>query len=188
MINQDDPRFQPLWRFQDRTLEQAATILGFVRSSKTDREPFYGLHDRQLIQLSTLLHEFSFNARKAIELAEQQRPGVIQAAKKARLKSAGTSFQPDVGDTRQITITAESFWWIICRLVHSTDTFVDGSWDVDVDFRGRQWSTFLPRFFGFRSDLDATQTSHYICVEDLLECFVVHIDPLIVQAYCPRKA
>lgn len=188
MINHDDPRIQALWRFRDRALEQAATILALVRSSKTDREPLYGLHDRQIIQLSTLLHDFSFNTRKAIELAEREQPGVVQAAKTARLKSAGTTLQPDDGDIRSITLTAESFWWIICRLVHSTDTVVGQTSETDVDYRGRIRSKFMPRFFGFQSDLDSGPTSHYISVEDFLECYVVYIDPLIARAYGTRMA
>lgn len=180
--NEIEPHFQALWRFRDQAMELAATILAIARSSKTDREPLYVLHDRQIIQLSTLLHEFSFNVRKAVELSEVVCPGIIKAAKGAKLGSAGTSILPDEGSTA-IIITCESFWWIVCRLVHSTFTLVHESLDTEVNSRGRITSTVSPQFFGFRSDYDSVNTTHYIVIEDFLQCFIVCIDPLIVNAY-----
>ena len=186
MFSDADTQAQALWRFREQTLKHGAVILALARSSKKDREPLYALHDRQIIHLSRLLHEFSFNARKAIELAEQRQQGVVQAAKTARLRSAGKTMQPDDCDNQTIVITTESFWWIICRLVHSTSANVYESCNTDVDYRGRLWSTFWPRFFNFSSDLDSPGKKHYISIDDFLECFHVHIDPLLVKS-CESK-
>lgn len=77
-----DAMMTAMWRFHDATLERAALIYTFARSTNEDTPEGYAVYGRQLPMLVDLVHEFCFNARRAIERAERYRPGVIQNLQK----------------------------------------------------------------------------------------------------------
>ncbi len=80
-----------MWWFHDAALERAALIYTFACSKNEDTPEGYAVYGRQLPMLVDLVHEFCFNARRAIERAERYRPGVIQNLQKFDLSIVALS-------------------------------------------------------------------------------------------------
>ena len=161
----DEKRWTGLWRRHDDALQTAALILAMSRSWISDREPFHhDLHYRQIIQLADLIHDFCYHARKSIEMADEFRPGTLDAAKKQKIHYQITSLQLDDTGEKTIEFTQQPFWWVICRLIHSREALVIESTETVVtnERTGRTRSILRPVAFAFRSDLDESYQLHYV--------------------------
>ncbi|MDD2540965.1 MAG: hypothetical protein PHH28_07960 [Desulfuromonadaceae bacterium] len=175
-----DGRWSMLWRYNDKSLEIATQLLAFSRMSVIDRGVFWHLKIRWNIQIENLMHEFCYSVRKAIELTAKVQPEVSETAKNTFPHENGGVAQTDINE--QVTLCRKSFLWIINRIIHSRDTYVkDYSVDVYVSPTPphQMTSTFSPRYFGFYSDLDEHNSFQFVSIEELLQCFLGHIEPLI---------
>jgi hypothetical protein len=162
-----------MWRFHDAALERAALIYTFARSTHEDTPAAYAIHSRQLAMLIDLVHEFCFNARRAIERAEKYRPGIIANVQELQVHYGRKELTlSDLDHPTQIPLTQESFWWVLGRIIHSKETqVVYRTVDVVVTNKetGRHHCVRQPVAFGFSSDRDSDRVDHYV----ELEAFVV---------------
>jgi len=166
-----------LWRFHDAALEKAALILAIARSEMADLPRYSDLKFRQTITLYDLLHEFSYNVRKALERAETLTPGIIAKARSTPVHRGRTEFRREFWDPDEtIALVQKPFWWVVNRIIHSTETVV-----VDYIARfefdetspsGRHWSVEQPEVFGFRSDLDEEEGLHHVHTESFVMTYV----------------
>ncbi len=144
--------------------------------------------------LIDLVHEFCFNARRAIERAEKYRPGIIARlqAYKAHgstdelvLSNIDRTFHPE-----PIYLTNESFWWILGRIIHSKETEVIYR-TVKVVFTneatGQHYTIKQPAAFGFSSDRDGEKINHYVEFEALVIPYVGFISGWIEEAISIRN-
>ena len=165
-----------LWRHHEAAVESAATLLALCRCRMTDRESLFALHVRQQLQLVDLLHQFSYNARRAIELAEEYEPGTIDHAK-------GVSVRPGRFDRIHLEIEEDahplvdqSVWWVLGRIIHARELEIHYLEDAEV---GTEWAAAphiteysTPIAFSVRSDFDGPDERHFILVEELLASFL----------------
>ena len=114
-----------MWRFHDAALERAALIYTFARSTNEDTPEGYAIYGRQLPMLIDLVHEFCFNARRAIERAEKYRPGIIANLQALRVHYGKQELVlSELDHPRTVPLTQESFWWVLGRIIHSKETQV----------------------------------------------------------------
>lgn len=112
-----------MWRFHDAALERAALIYTFARSTNEDTAEGYSIYGRQLVMLIDLVHEFCFNARRAIERAERYRPGVIASVQALKVHYGETELDLSPYESpSRIPLSQESFWWVLGRIIHSKET------------------------------------------------------------------
>ncbi|MBK7975294.1 MAG: hypothetical protein IPK07_19090 [Deltaproteobacteria bacterium] len=176
-----------LWRFHDAALEKAALILAIARSEMSDVWGYSDLKFRQTIALYDLLHEFAYSTRKAIERTETMAPGIIQKAKATPVHRGRTEFPCESwnpGET--IALVQESFWWVVNRIMHSTETLVV-DYVARVEFHeasrtGQHWAVEQPRVFGFRSDYDQEQNLHHVHTESFVMAYVHMLSPDVEAA------
>jgi len=174
-----------LWRHHDSALQAAALVLAMSRSWISDREPFHhDLHFRQIIQLTDLIHNFCYHARKSIEMAEEFRPGTLDAAKKQKIHYQITSLELDDTEKTVIQFTEQPFWWVICRLIHSREALVTETSETVVahERTGRTRTILRPVAFAFRSDLDQPDQLHYVHTESLVSAFLYEVSRMIEEA------
>lgn len=132
---------------------------------------------RQTIALYDLLHDFAYNARRAIERAETLTPGIISKATATSVHRGRTEFRNELWDPGEtVALTQRPFWWIVNRIIHSTETLVVDyiarvEFD-DVSPTGAHWNVEQPQVFGFRSDYDDVQALHYVHTESFVMAYV----------------
>jgi hypothetical protein len=161
-----------LWRHLSAAADAAALLVALVRFKVTDREPLYVLTTRQQYQLVDLLHNFAYNARRAIELADEYEPGVRARAEFVRLVGfEETHVDLGIGQDA-LPLTDKSLWWVLGRIIHSRELRVHSKEDVDVGYRGRITMYQTPIVFSVRSDHDRSDVQHYARLERLLEAFL----------------
>jgi hypothetical protein len=181
-----DATMTAMWRFHDAALERAALIYTFARSTIEDTPVGFAIYGRQLPMLIDIVHEFCFNARRAIERAEKYRPGII-ANLQALKVHYGRSELPlsELDHPKSITLTQESFWWVLGRVIHSKETQVIYR-TVDVvitnQTTGRHHTVSQPVAFGFSSNRDSDQINHFIELESLVACYAGGISYQIEEA------
>ena len=183
----DDFRWSALARYHDNALEAANVLVAFARMkvhSHWDYAESFGV--RRTIKIMDLMHQFALNARKAIEISENYVPGIKAAAKKTKLDGSGREVEVDIGE--RIILCDEDFWWIIGRIIHSQEVHVEDETILgDVSERHIE-SDMAPKFFGFRSDFDESETMHYISIEGLIQCYVDVFSGKIEEAKRIRSA
>ena len=165
-------------KHREAALEAGALIVAIARCSLNSNEPLYHLHDRQAHRLLDLLHEFAFHSRKAIELAERYNPGIIDHARKLQVHDRrDTTVILDDIEELEVTLSAESLWWLLGRLIHSSESRVDHHSDIAV---GGPWAAptaitghDTAIVFGVRSDRDAPGELHYFRTESVIETFLM---------------
>ncbi len=112
-----------MWRFHDAALERAALIYTFARSTNEDTPEGCAIYGRQLPMLIDLVHEFCFNARRAIERAEKCRPGIIASLQMLKVHDDKQVLAlSELDHPKSIPLTQESFWWVLGRIIHSKET------------------------------------------------------------------
>lgn len=180
-----------MWRFHDAALERAALIYTFARSTHEDVPPAYTLYPRQLVMLIDIVHEFCFNARRAIERDEKYRPGVIAGAQALHVHHGRTELSlSEIDNPARLPLTQESFWWVMGRIIHSRETQVMYR-TVDIvvtnQTTGRHHSIRQPVAFGFSSDKDPNSMDHYVELEALALGYVGSIAHLVEEAVKTRN-
>lgn len=180
-----------MWRFHDAALERAALIYTFARSTNEDTPEGYAIYGRQLPILIDLVHEFCFNARRAIERAEHYRPGIIQNLQKLRLHYGKTELAlSSLDHPRLLPLTQESFWWVLGRIIHSKETqVIYRTVDVVVtnERTGRHHCIRQPVAFGFSSNRDSDLINHYVELESFVTPYVGGISNQIGEAISARN-
>lgn len=180
-----------MWRFHDAALERAALIYTFARSTSEDTPEGYAIYCRQLPMLIDLVHEFCFNARRAIERAEKYRPGIIASLQALKVHYGKQELVlSELDHPRAVPLTQESFWWILGRIIHSKETgVIYRTVDVVVTNQatGRQYSIRQPAALGFSSDRDGDQINHYVELESLVTPYVGGISHRIEEAINARN-
>lgn len=175
-----DGRWSMLWRYHDRSMEIATQLLAFSRMAVRDRGVFWHLKIRWNIQIENLMHDFCYAVRKGIELTAKVHPEISDLAKTCFPHEEG-GFVKILGEGR-IQLCDRSFWWIVNRIIHSRDTFVkDQTIQEYVSPEPPHYitNTFSPKFFGFFSDLDQDKEFRYVETEELLQCYLGVIEPVI---------
>ncbi len=161
-----------LWRHINAAADAAATLAALVRFRVTDRELTYTLRFRQQYQLVDLLHTFAYNARRAIEIADDYKAGVQQHAESITLVGFDeTHVNLGIGDDAQ-PLTDKSLWWVLNRIVHSRELLVHEREDAEVGHRGRIKMYQTPVVFSVRSDFDRGDVQHFVRFERLIEAFL----------------
>jgi len=188
-ITVDNAMSTAIWRFHDAALERATLIYTFSRSTYEDIPASYQIYVRQLVTLIDLVHQFCFNARRALERAEKHRPGIISYAQDL-LASGTPKIALSVFDKTQTIIpTKESFWWCLGRIIHSKDTQVIyrtvGHGPSHARRPGR--AIRQPVAFGFSSDRDSDQIDHYVELERFVLLYVSGIAPRIEESISGRN-
>ena len=103
-----------MWRFHDAALERAALIYTFARSTNEDTPMGYAIYCRQLPMLIDLVHEFCFNARRAIERAEKYHPGIIASLQSLKVHYGKQDIAlSELDNPKTIPLTQESYWWVL---------------------------------------------------------------------------
>ncbi|WP_337171750.1 hypothetical protein [Gemmatimonas aurantiaca] len=161
-----------LWRHLDAAADAAATLAALVRFRVTDREPIFVLKIRQQYQLVDLLHTFAYNARRAIEIANDYNPGIRQHADFIKLTGfEETHVELGIGEDAR-PLAEKSLWWVLNRIVHSRELQVYKKEEAEVGHRGRIIMYQTPVVFAVRSDFDGSDVQHYAKFERLLEAFL----------------
>jgi hypothetical protein len=180
-----------MWRFQDAALERAALIYTFSRSTIEDTPSGNALYMRQLVMLIDLVHEFCFNARRAIERAEKYQPGMIANIQKWNVHREKTElFLSNYDHPKQIPLTQESLWWILGRIIHSKETqviFRTADIVMTNQVTGRHYSVRQPVAFAFSSDRDSDKTNHFVELESLILAYVGVVSPQIDRVINARN-
>lgn len=187
-----DAAMTAMWRFHDAALDRATLIYTFARSTTEDTPEGYAIYGRQLPILIDLVHEFCFNARRAIERAEKCKPGIIANLQALKIHFGRAElFLSDLDYPKSIPLTQESFWWVLGRIIHSKETgLVYRTVDVAVtdQHTGRRHSVRQPVAFGFSSDRDNDRIDHYIDLESFVTPYVGGISHQIEQAIHARNS
>jgi hypothetical protein len=190
-ITVHDAQSTAMWRFHDSALERAALIYTFARSTTEDIPAGALIYSRQLVMLIDLVHEFCFNARRAIERAEKYLPGTIEYAQALKVHNARKEIvlskyeHPD-----RLPLTEQSLWWVLGRIIHSKDTqVIYRTVDVVVtnSRTGQRFSVMQPAAFAFASDRDDPKVDHYVDIELLATVYIGGIAPRIEQAINNRN-
>jgi hypothetical protein len=84
-ISLQDATSTALWRFHNRALDLAAIIYMFNRSTYEDHLGLHEIYLRQMTMLIDTVHEFCFSARRAVERAEEHKPGLISTLRRMTL-------------------------------------------------------------------------------------------------------
>lgn len=179
-----------MWRFHDTALERATLIYTFARSTHEDTPEGYSIFSRQLPMLIDLVHEFCFNARRAIERAEKYRPGIIANLQALRVHYDKELTLSELDYPKSIPLTQESFWWILGRIIHSKETqVIYRTVDVVITDKesGRHHCVRQPVAFGFSSNRDSDQINHYIELESFIKPYVGGISYQIGDAISARN-
>jgi hypothetical protein len=181
-----------MWRFHDAALERAALIYTFARSTNEDTPTGYAIYQRQLPMLIDLMHEFCFNARRAIERAERYKPGIIAGLQSLEVHYGEKELLlSELDHPPSVPLTEESFWWILGRIIHSKETqVIYRTVDVVVtnEQTGRHHTVRQPVAFGFSSDRDTNRIDHYVELEQFVACYVGGISHQIDQAIGARNS
>jgi hypothetical protein len=180
-----------MWRFHDAALERAALIYTFARSTNEDTPEGYAIYGRQLPMLIDLVHEFCFNARRAIERAEKYRPGIIANLLALKVHYGKQELVLSEFDhPKTILLTQESYWWVLGRIIHSKETQVIYR-TVDVvitnEQTGRHHCIRQPVAFGFSSDRDSDRINHYIDLESFVTPYAGGISHQVTEAINARN-
>jgi hypothetical protein len=181
----DEKRWSALWRYHERVLDASALILAISRSQIADWEFIYPLvRDRQIIQLTDLIHDFSYNARKVIELTEASIPQIMDIAKEQTVHRDVTTLEIDDPFMNQIELTTRPLWWILCKIVHSRELIVLESSEIKIlsQRTGKHRFNYRPIAIWFRADRDEEDQKHYVHIESLITVYLSHIAPYIVEA------
>lgn len=141
------------------------------------------LRDRQIVQLTDLIHDFSYNARKVIELSEATIPQIVEISKTVKVHSDITSLEIDDVDSEQVTLTNEPLLWTLNRIIHARELLIEEATETIVvhERTGRLRSNYRPIAISFRSDRDPIDSGHYVHIESLVKAYIVHIAPYIVE-------
>ena len=180
----DEKRWSPLWRYHERVLDACAVILAISRSQISDREFIYHiLRDRQIVQLTDLIHDFSYNARKVIELTEATIPQIVEISKTVKVHSDITTLEIDDIDREQVTLTNEPLLWTLNRIIHARELLIEEATETIIvhELTGRLRSNCRPIAISFRSDRDSAETKHYVHIESLVKAYIGHIAPYIAE-------
>ena len=180
-----------MWRFHDAALERAALIYTFARSTNEDTPEGYAIYGRQLPMLIDLVHEFCFNARRAIERAEKYRPGIIASLQTTKVHHGKQELAlSELDHPKSIPLTQESYWWVLGRIIHSKETQVMyRTVEVVITNKqtGRHHCIRQPVAFGFSSDRDSDRINHYIELEPFVTPYVGGISHRISEAISARN-
>lgn len=65
------PRQSALFRFHDAALDAGATLTAYARMTVHSHNDLFLSHGRILFNIISKMYDFAFNARKAIERADQ---------------------------------------------------------------------------------------------------------------------
>lgn len=181
----DEKRWSPIWRYHERVLDACAVILAISRSQISDKELFiyHMLRNRQIVQLTDLIHDFSYNARKVIELTEATIPQIVEISKTVKVHSDITSLEIDDVNREQVTLTNEPLLWTLNRIIHARELLIEeASETIVVHHRtGRLRSNYRPIAISFRSDRDPAESKHYVHIESLVKTYIGHIAPYIAE-------
>lgn len=179
-VTPEELRRLALWRHYEAAQENGGLLVALARHRVTDREPLYELRARQSAQLLELLHDFSYHARKTLELAEAHRPGIVERAKVVQLLKHGP--EADLGIEDPVPLTDQSLWWLLGRVIHSRAVTIHERHDVVV---GSPWaapprttSYWTLAVVGVQSDLDGPDATHCFYVEQLVEAFCLMHDAI----------
>ena len=180
-----------MWRFHDAALERAALIYTFARSTNEDTPEGCAIYGRQLPMLIDLVHEFCFNARRAIERAEKYRPGLIASLQATTVHYGKQELAlSELDHPKSIPLTQESYWWVLGRIIHSKETQVMyRTVEVVITNKqtGRHHCIRQPIAFGFSSDRDSDRINHYIELESFVTPYVGRISHQISEAISARN-
>lgn len=190
-ISVRDAAMTAMWRFHDAALERATLIYTFARSTSDDTPEGYAIYLRQLPMMIGLVHEFCFNARRAIERAEKYRPGIVASLQALKVHYGKTELAlSELDHPKSVTLTQESFWWVLGRIIHSKETQVIYRTveAVVTDQRtGRHHTIRQPVAFGFSSDRDSDRINHFIELESFVRPYVCGISHQIETAIQARN-
>ncbi len=165
-----------LWRHHEAAIEAAAFLLAIARCRVTDREPAIGFVERQRLQAIDLLHEFSYNARRAIELAEAHDKGIIAQATKLSVRPPNRPNVQLAIEDDEHELADESLWWVLGRIIHSQELRIHYREEAEV---GTEWAA-APSIteyqtavaFAVRSHYDGADARHFVLIEELLCSFL----------------
>jgi len=165
-----------VWRHYEAAAEAAASLLALSRCRTTDREPAHALHLRQRLQLIDLLHTFAYNARRAIELAEQLETGTISHAQSISVRPYGrVDIELEIMEDAR-PLADQSVWWILGRIIHARELNIHYLEDAEV---GTEWAPkphitvySMPVAFSVRSDHDGPEERHFVLIAELLAAYL----------------
>lgn len=165
-----------LWRHFDAAMNAAATIAAISRCTMTDREPLYPLVSRQELQLIDQLHGFAYNARRAIELADDYEKGILNHAKGINLPGFAETHATLRFDEEPEPLADRSLWWFLGRIVHSRELKIRPATRPQV---GSIWAG-APNItvyqnaiaLAVRSDYDEPDETHLAKIDELLQGFL----------------
>ena len=169
MLESGDYRWSALHRYHDAALEGAIMLTAFGRlqiASHADSPYLTG--PRLGVQIMTRMHDFALNARKAIEIANINAPGLITKIRAGRF----TSQTVQLSNGLAAIIPNRDFLWIVSRIIHSQKTGI-GFVRISESYSGkaRVHHVNQPRYFLFRSDFDASGSSHCVETEGLVSSY-----------------
>ena len=180
-----------LWRFHNAALERAVFVYTCARSTIEGTPAGFTVYERQLVMLIDLVHEFCFNARRAIERADRYRPGTLADAQRLRVHSSEAELKlSDFDMPKTIPLTQESFWWVLGRIIHSKETHVVyRTLDIVIDDErtGNHHSIEQPVAFGFSSDRDSDHIDHYVLLESLVMPYLGRVAHHVEEAIRVRN-
>jgi hypothetical protein len=169
-------------RLREQALNSAALITAISSSRLEADSPLRKLSVRQDEQLTELLHDFAFRARRLIELAKREGIPVNEAVERNSVAGVPGTDSPSEPVESEL-MRMYSVWFILNRVIHSDDFEVERAevpLDSDQTIRHE-----LPWGFRVRSDRDERGIHHFIFIEFLLNEFLA-VDRMI-ESYLDRS-
>lgn len=180
-VHLKDYRWSALARYHDATIEAGVALIAL---SRMPMESHWGIAthfgSRFTVRVMTDMHQFSFNSRKAIEIADAHIGEVEELARKIKPDGAGEVIEIEPGE--KITLSDADFWWSISRIIHSQQVHVQ---DIIHDLEATENRIYSVRnlaYFGFRSDKDEVDMMHFVSIEGLVSLYIEAIAPRVEEA------
>jgi hypothetical protein len=170
MIQTGDFRWSALHRYHDAAIEGAIILTAFSRLQIAGHvDGPYLTGPRLGVQIMTAMHNFSLNARKAIEIADSKKPGLLAKVKAEKFEPK----QVMLANGSAYKTASQSLYWIISRIIHSQNTGV-GFIQTSQEFsgRGRIQTTEKSKYFLFRSDFDKIGPDHCVDIDELMASYL----------------
>lgn len=186
----NDARSTAMWRFHDAAMERAALMYTFSRSTYEEAPGCYEIYGRQLVKIMDTVHEFCFNARRAIERAEEYLPGIVESLEALKIHHEIKLELSGLDSPESISLTQKRFLWVLGRIIHSRETQVIYRTEGIVttnERSGAHHSIQQPVGFAFSSDYDSKDLDHYVHLESLSLFYVRNVAPGIESAINARN-
>ncbi len=174
-------RNNAIWRAHDRAQTRGLLAYSIAQSDlgQLRERSFYTNRLREVLE--EYLYEFAFNARRAIECADSEKPGAIDKASKLDFARGRMRFRGP-GIKGEHLLCQKDFWWTLNRVVHARATVVLPH-NLEVQEEGGTWRTYGGDLtvFALRSDRDEKGTYNFVRTEDFVAGYLTEMGAVVSE-------